>query len=364
MTVPSICIVAGTLPGVPCGIGAYADRLATSLAARSSHVSVVTRRAEEIRTDRPYSVVQVDTTWRLAELPRLRRTISRLRTDVVHVQFPGVGYGRGLAATSLPMALRLQPGRPRLLMTVHEFGAFSRRWRWRLIAGAAWTDLVTAPDPRLADELGRRLAWARVRVRHIPLASNVAVTPGMDERPPLIVRRSPDELVVGFWGFFGPDKGLDDLVAAFDLVRRRRPARLVLIGSPGSEAAYWSTVRHRISELGMDDDVLELGWVPDDQLSSVLRQFDVCALPFVAGMTENRTSYAGARAEGLYVVTTEDRPRFDLERNTSFVSPRNVEALVSEILAAPGRPRRPPVGAISWEEVAELHLKAYADAAS
>ena len=99
-----------------------------------------------------------------------------------------------------------------------------------------------------------------------------------------------------------------------------------------------------------------------DRLAAVLHQFDVCALPFSAGLTENRTSYAAAHAEGLYVVTTGSRPRYDAERNTSFVRPRDVDALAIELLAAGERPQRPASGAVSWDEIAELHLKAYADA--
>jgi glycosyltransferase involved in cell wall biosynthesis len=224
----------------------------------------------------------------------------------------------------------------------------------------AFADLVTAPDPELAAEVGRRLAWVRVPVRHIPLGSNVGNEGGAP--PAVVLHRTPDELVIGFWGFFGPDKGLDDLVDAFVSVRRRRPARLVFVGAPGSEAQHWATIQARIEQLGLRDDVLELGWVAQDQLAGVLQQFDVCALPFTGGLTENRTSYAAAYAQGLYVVTTASQPRYDAERNTSFVRPRDVDALATEILAAAERPQRPASGAVSWDEIAELHLQAYADA--
>jgi glycosyltransferase involved in cell wall biosynthesis len=357
---PSVCLVAGTLPDEPCGIGAYVDRLATSLSTRCPSVSVVTRASALIRADRPYRLIQVDTSWRLADLPMLRAAVARVRADVVHVQFPGIGYGRGLAATSLPIALRLLRRRPRLVFTIHEFLAFSPQWRWRVLSGMAFADLVTAPDPDLAAEVARRLAWVRVPVRHIPLGSNVGN--GGDAVPAVVLHRTPDELVVGFWGFFGPDKGLDDLLDAFVGVRSQRPARLVFVGAPGSESQYWATIQARIDQLGLRDDVLELGWVAEDQLAGVLHQFDVCVLPFIAGLTENRTSYAAAHAEGLYVVTTGSQPGYDAERNTSFVRPRDVDALATEILAATERPQRPASGAVSWDEIAELHLRAYADA--
>jgi len=360
MSPSSVCLVAGTLPDEPCGIGAYVDRLATALSTRCPSVSVVTRASELIRADRPYNVIQLDTSWRLADLPMLRDAVASVRADVVHVQFPGVGYGRGLAATLLPLALRLRRRRPRLLFTIHEFDAFSPQWRWRVTAGMAFTDLVTAPDRELAAKVGRRLAWVRVPVRNIPLGSNVWDVG--EAASAVALHRAPDELVVGFWGFFGPDKGLDDLLDAFTKVRRQRPARLVFVGAAGSESDHWTTIRARVDDLGLRDDVLELGWVAEDQLAGVLHQFDVCALPFTAGLTENRTSYAAAHAQGLYVVTTGSQPRYDAERNTSFVRPRDVDALATEILAAAGRPRRPASGAVSWDEIAELHLQAYAAA--
>ena len=69
----------------------------------------------------------------------------------------------------------------------------------------------------------------------------------------------------------------------------------------------------------------------------------MCVLPYRDGLEVNRTTYATAATNGLYVVTTSTtRTGFDEATNTAFVAPGDVEALAEGILAAPNRPRRPP----------------------
>jgi glycosyltransferase involved in cell wall biosynthesis len=71
-------------------------------------------------------------------------------------------------------------------------------------------------------------------------------------------------------------KGLDTLIAAFAMVRRKVPdARLVLAGSGNS--AYWG---ERAREAGLGTDAIEfLGHVPYDKMPGHLREADALVLP-------------------------------------------------------------------------------------
>jgi glycosyltransferase involved in cell wall biosynthesis len=221
-------------------------------------------------------------------------------------------------------------------------------------------DLVVSPDPRVMASVRRYLRWRPGLVTEmIPVAANVWPSSEAARDPG---SRHASEFVIGYWGFLRPDKGVDLLLDAFAEILRTKPARLILAGDPGPEATYIDSLWRRAEELGISGAITATGKLPAEQLSTELQSFDVCVLPFRDGLSQNRTTYAGAVAHGLYVVTTGlDKVGFESETNTTFVPPADRDALVSAILDAPSHPRQPTVATAeaAWDRIAELHLAAY-----
>lgn len=357
-----ICFVSAALPAVACGIGDYTDRLATALAAAGAEPLVVTTAGPSLRTDLPYEVHGLATSWRFGEAASLARAILRTRPEIVHIQFPGVGYGRGFGVTALPWALLAAHPRLPVAMTLHEFDRLSARHRLRVALGAFPCRLVVTPAASLTQAAGRYLGWRPgSRIVEIPLASSVIPARG-PELTPQEFHREPGELVVGYWGFLRPDKGVEALIEAFARIRAARRARLVIAGDPGPDAAYAQRVDQLIKRAGLADDTLRTGPLPADRLSPVLLGFDVCVFPFRDGLTSNRASYAAAAAHGLPIVTTSRTARgFDAETNTRFVDPGDVAALGAAILEAASDPRRRAATDPSqaWTSIARRHLDLY-----
>jgi glycosyltransferase involved in cell wall biosynthesis len=359
-----VCFISGSLPDVSCGIGDYVDSLAMAITRRGHEVVVFTTAAPELRTPREYRVVALKTDWSVRDTSRIAAAVQREDPAVLHLQYPGVGYGRAFGACLTPWALRLRRHRPMLAVTLHEFHTFRLRRRLRLAAAFAACDLVIAPDPTVLAAARKSLAWRpRLRSRLIPLASSIwpATTgPGASGPGP------EDLLTVGHWGFLRPDKGVEVLLEAFATVRQSRPARLILAGDPGPDAQYVEFVRRRAQELGISESIETTGKLTANGLSAALSSFDVCCLPFRDGLTENRTTYSGAVAHGLYIATTDSvRTGFDPATNTTFIRPGDRDALASAILDAPVHPRKPTTNTAetAWDQIADAHLAAYAELA-
>ena len=355
-----ICFISGALPEVSCGIGDYTATLARALARRDHEVVVITSASPDLLSPADYRVVPLQTDWSLGEAGKVAAAVRRERPDVMHLQYPGTGYGRGFGACFAPWAVRLRGSRPLLVTTLHEFQILRLRYRARLAVAVSACDLVIAPDPGGLASIQRHLRWRPgLHTELIPLAANIwpsAAAPRVGESP------EGSELVIGYWGFLRPDKGVDLLLEAFAQVLQTRPARLVLAGDPGPEAEYVASIWRRAEELGISAAITTTGKLPAEQLSTVLQSFDVCVLPFRDGLSQNRTTYAAAVEHGLYVVTTGLRKRgFEPETNTAFVSPNDRAALVSAILDAPNHPRMQitTTAEAGWDEIAELHLAAY-----
>jgi glycosyltransferase involved in cell wall biosynthesis len=355
-----ICFISAALPDVSCGIGDYTDALACALARRDHEVVVLTTASPDLRPPSGYRAVPLQTTWSLRDAGRIAAAVRRENPEVVHLQFPGVGYGRGFGASFAPWAVRLRGQKPLLVTTLHEFHTFRLRHRARLAVAVSACDLVIAPDPAELASIQRYLRWRRgLDTAFIPVAASFWPAATAQRRA------APDregELVIGYWGFLRPDKGVDLLLEAFVQVRRARPARLVLAGDPGPDRAYAAGLQRKAADLGLASAIQSTGRLPAEQLSAVMQSFDACVLPFRDGLSQNRTTYAGAVAHGLYVVTTGlDQRGFLPETNTTFVPPNDRDALVSAILDAPNHPRNQGMAApeAAWDEIADLHLAAY-----
>ena len=355
-----ICLISSALPEVSCGIGDYTDSLARALVRQDHEVVVITTASPDLRSPSDYRVVPLQTDWSLRDAGKVAAAARREHLDVLHVQFPGASYGRGFGACFAPWAVRLRGSRPMLVTTLHEFQTLRLRNRARIAVAVSACDLVISPDPTGLASIRRHLRWRpRLRSELIPLAANIwPVAEASRADGP----REGSELVIGYWGFLRPDKGVDLLLEAFADVLRSRPARLVLAGDPGPDAEYIASIRRRADELGVSAAITTTGKLPADQLSTVLRSFDACCLPFRDGLTQNRGTYAGAVAHGLYVVTTDvGGGRFEPETNTAFVPPSDRDALVAAILDAPHHPRMrvTATAETAWDEIADLHLAAY-----
>ena len=354
-----ICLISGALPDVSCGVGDYTDLLARGFVRSGHDVTALVTASPQLVTDHSYEVVPLDTTWSMKDLGLVAAAISKASPDVLHVQYPGVSYGRGFAATFAPWAMRLHRHTPLLATTFHEF-QFRFRHRARLTIAAAANHLVIAPDPGILRAVRHSMAWRpRQSYAMIPVAANVSPAVSAARRRD----RSSDELVVGYWGFQRPDKGLETLVDAFARLRGTHAARLVLAGDPGPDVDYVFSIKRRVEERGLTKSVTSTGRLSAADLSAEINSFDVCALPYRAGLTQNRGTYAGAVAHGVYVVTTSRRERgYEANRNTRFVAPGDAGALAEAILDAPLHPRqydRADADA-SWDAIARLHLEAYA----
>lgn len=116
--------------------------------------------------------------------------------------------------------------------------------------------------------------------------------------------------VVLFVGAVRPRKGTLALVQAFDRVRFAHPdALLVLIGNTEADPAYAQQVRDAIRELGLTDNVLMPGRLPEAEVLRWYRTADVFAMPCLnVGKTFEGFGlvYLEANAAGLPVVGTRD----------------------------------------------------------
>src|SRR5712691_1169461 len=372
-----IVMVSGSLPDLRCGIGDYTARLVTELA-RSPGVSifVVTSKTERVRADAAAPAVVLRAPgWGLRNLLQLVRMIRLHAPDIVHIQYPAIGYGRALGIVVLPLAVRWLCGVPAVL-TIHE-----RRER-RLIARLAinfmalTSNLVLTLDPVEASSLQRALRPFRPRILTGAMISTIPVVAGVDRQA---WRKrwgaSAADVVVVTFGLIHPRRRIEDIIDATDELRRSRTTvRLWVVGGeaeydPDAARAYGVFLRDRARSRGLDAAIQWMDHVDRAAVSASLQAADVSVFLYPDGASGRNTTLQAAREHGLPVVTTVGPATSDsLRRQPRIVFLRAGDYTVADLAKAILQARHLEAtdeqslnDTLNLREHVDLHLGAYRD---
>lgn len=339
-------LLAGPYPPARDGIGTYTQVLGGALREAGHEVAVVTVRAEHGAAPQ---VIGALGPWGATD--RLRSEVAHFKPDVVHVQFAVPAFGARtpalvrwlteLARSPVPIVTTLhEPSRDTALL--HGPG----RALYRRIARLS--DRTIVHTEGALDTLTGPLAISADRVEVIPHFSTpppepVGTARELRERFGL----GGDRLLLAF-GYIHVHKGLDDLVQALALMRRRdtgalRDVRLVVAGAVRSRSgpfrafevrdrAHLALVRRLAARGGVADRLVFTGFVPDDDISAWFDAAETVVLPY------RRAEQSGvanlARAYGVPVIaTTAGGLRELFGESPCAVPPRSPERLAETLRA-------------------------------
>jgi glycosyltransferase involved in cell wall biosynthesis len=318
-----LILVSGSLPAVRCGIGDYTARLASQLAiVPGQSVQVLTTKNALVSPEAaaPAQVIQVEN-WGLPSVIRSAWIIRGLKPDVVHVEYPAVGYARSLGVLFLPLAVRLLARVP-VVVTIHEWS--EKGWHGRLATEfmALTSNRVVIPDPLEASGLRARLRRFGTRIDVADMISTVPINPKAD-RAAFRTRLglAPGEFLVGTFGLIHPRRRIEDLIDGLVALRRSTPAKLLIVGGEAEYDAqrareYAAALKKKIDDLGLSTSVTWLGYVSAAEVSTALQACDVAALLYREGASQRNTTLEAALEHRLPVVTTDGPATSDSLRAT------------------------------------------------
>lgn len=395
-----VALIPGSYRPDRCGVSHYTARLVAELQGRGIEPFVVTTEAAAAHHGRA-DVVGGTRSWGAGVLASLPRALARLAPDVVHIQHAAGSFGFRRAIFWLVPVLRLRGWRQPIVVTIHEYGWWEwqpRLWghAWRRLgpwgeAHGLWDredlGLLTGADTIIVTHdgaervLAERLPQLTARVERVPIGSNIPLLAGDAEvaRRDLRLRFgwAQDTLVVVYFGFLHPVKGLETLLRAFRQVHEARPGvRLLLSGGAQSLALhgedaerYQRKLQGLLTTLGLEGAVRLTGYQPEAIISQSLAGADLGVLPFNDGVTAKSGSLLAMWAHSLPVLAT--RPATvppELERAAWLVPARDAEALAASMLQLLGDEAtrrvlaergREAVAGFDWAIIAERHLEIY-----
>lgn len=360
-----IMLVTGSYPPMHCGVGDYSCRLAGALASRAgTEVAVLTSRGAAVSGGNGAGVelFALLDDWSLREVPRVSAVLRRWRPDIVHIQSPTQGYGRGRMPLLLPLICQMTGFS--VVQTWHEC-------RTRLTPGAAAWLLCQLPvsggvifvRPQLVEMLPRVLRTAlagKVR-KFIPNGPAMArVTLGPEERSRIRKQVGrPGAAILLYFGFIYPEKGVDRI---FDLADPEKH-HIVIVGerSHGAAEDYYHGLVARANSATWRGRVTMTGFLPSEDAARTIAAADAVVLPFVSGGGDWNTSIQAAQVQGTFVLTTSAPPRgYDESCNTYFAAPDDIDSLRAALALYIGRRTEQDAAADRlWTSIGESHVELY-----
>jgi glycosyltransferase involved in cell wall biosynthesis len=295
--------------------------------------------------------------WGWTAFMKMWRALRGYQADVVHLQYPSLGYPRSLSTIGLALLARLSG--VRLVVTLHEpLRWLSLPWFWALVFSARSVVYVRLNYFEL---LPRFQAWY-LRQRPHQLIQNASAVPTsrLDANDQQALRRqyAKDRArLVCYFGFIFPGKGIELLL---DVVQPSND-QLVLVGASPDEH-YLQQLQQWIEAKGLTDNVQITGMLPAADVADLLACSDAVILPFPSGSGSWNTTVHSALAQGTTVITTTvDEPKHDLQRNIFFVRPGDVKGMRDLLSRYAGRKVAKQSTQHQWQHIACEHVQVYRD---
>ncbi|WP_150525346.1 hypothetical protein [Roseibium sediminis] len=332
-----VALVSGTWTEGKCGVGDYARQLSNALEHKG------------IQVDR----IAMDD-WSIFNAGRYRAALRQSAPDIVHVQYPSIGYKRSLLpATTGYLKLDCPT-----VITLHEFQIYRSYWRFVFAPIALKMAARVFSRTEELDRFAKSYPTRKGQDHIIPIGSNIPKADGVERR------RSS----VAYFGLFWPGKGLEDFITFAELAKKAGidPASLSVIGAPvAGKEAFLDHIRSKAEEIGF---ALHID-LPASEVARQLAAHEFAYLPFPSGADERRGSMAAALVNGCTLVTRYGDATPDWIRQNSLQADTPEQAAdllfgqgVSEDSLKELRGRASQIAdRFDWSTIAQKHVALYED---
>jgi glycosyltransferase involved in cell wall biosynthesis len=264
-----VAMIVGDNHTLHCGVKDWAQILAGSLVGRGFEVDVL-----------------APATWNRASVWKFIRKLKEANYDVLHVQYPSIGYRTSL----VPHMLGLLRTSRAAVVTLHEFSALpkSQQLSTHVFRWSASRLLFVSEYER--SRFNSQLGLLGARQEICPLVSQVPSIPSRTGRDKTIV----------YFGQIRPKKGLEAYLAlAQHSIQMGRHYDFRIMGSvPEAHQAYARSLQERAP--------LNVRWSFDlsfEDVGSILGRSFAAYLPYPDGASERRGSLLAAWFNGLPVLS-------------------------------------------------------------
>lgn len=360
-----VLLVAGSIPPAPCGVGDYTFKLAQSLAATGKVETAILTGNSVSAAEQAHDVLvfSLVASWKVGQIGRVARLLGEWEPDIVHVQYPTQGYGRGMLPSIIPLLARIRGAKT--VQTWHE--GFSRRDAFKLLMQISARSRQIVVRSNFIELVHPSLRWPISRLGKPSLIANASAIPRADcsDEELESIKRSlllGQRRLIVFFGFLYPPKGAELLFEIAD----PQTDHIVIAGPAADASVYLDELKLLAGSPPWEGRVTFTGFVSPERASLILAAADAVVLPFRQGSGPWNTSIHSATLNGAFVITTSSKlSGYDRTTNVYYARPDDVHEMRAALAQYCGRridiPERGDGDRDNWETIAGKHFQIYAN---
>ena len=361
-----ICFIAGSFPYMKDGVGDYTSMVANNLADMGYEVSVITSKEANNRVSN-FKVYNIISKFNYKSIKIIVKKLKEIKPDIILIQYPSpVFYNTKISRYLLPIAIKLKIKNAKLVETIHEY------FKCKLIGRSIlWLHYKIMDATFFAEEYYNNLVkkdfpntYKKMNIINIPIISFIPESK-LSELEKRALREKlnlKEKKIISYFGFARPNKGIDTLFEAFNLLEDEN-INLLYIGELKENNEYQKSLLELMKKLKIKNRVIITGYLKEStQVADYLSISDVCVLPYKDGLKSRYTSFFSACNQNVKIITTSlsDRPS---EKGIYYIEPNNSKKLalkIKEVIYGKNIKSNKRIRT-TWQDIAKLHIKAYKD---
>lgn len=361
-----VLMISGSLPPMKCGVGHYTSTLLRSMVKKPIRLSVLT--SANLQSSNPNIRTYTTPGWRLRDLPGIIRCCKHADVDIIHIQYPTVGYGRQLGINLLPLLLRLLVRKPHTVITLHEYFSSPLLGRIRNLITILFAQTIIVSNYADKNALPR---VANKKAILIPIGSGIEeISPETEATTPPVKDIKEGKMIL-FFGFAFPSKQLELLIKA---LKSLPDNQLIIASDLNSEDNYHQRLLEMIntnnSRAGFDQ-IRVIGFQPPHILRSLLQQSLCFVLPQASPLNPKSSTIVAAIRYAIPVIgklgeAYENAP-FVNNQNSLLLETVSSESISQAISRLADKEFRDMLsmnlakisGDYSWGVIVDKHLRLY-----
>ncbi len=292
--------------------------------------------------------------WSLKSFGKILRVIKLYSPDLIHIQYPALGYQITLMSM-LPLFL-LFKNIP-IVQTWHEHLKECTMVGWKNLL--ACNALIYVRH----DFMSKLPAWFNFIFQNVPkfFIPNASVIQPVilseNQRLKLKKTISPDKGIVCFFGFANPNKGVERLLEIIDPEK----FHLLLICDLNPLDSYQNEILEKVKSPKWGNNVTITGYLSEQKIGELFSVVDAAVFPFPSGAGSWNSSLKAAQASGIFTLATSsdiNECGYHAIINTYYV-PCNDMKIVPPILDSYAGHRITSNFANDWDKIALEHYSVY-----
>lgn len=362
--------ILGSLPPMKCGVGDSMREISFHMAKKGVDTHIIT--SENVDEISGVTVHKIMKSWSLFSIFKFFKTLRKIKPDVVHFQFPSLGYKLGLLPYFLPIAINIF-SQTKIFQTWHEpplrspfsvstFQFFKRKlFSFRYIPLSLSRSSFIFVEKNITDQISILIKFL-IKGKdkfYVPVTSNIPKSNLIKTTKHHYIPQTKvnSKINVCYFGYIYPHKGIIEFLK---LMSTSDNCGTLITSLDDSQ--YSTEIKNFLNEnLDIKNRVKITGFIDAKLVADTIYQSDMLILPFRTGLSEKNGSYWAGRVQGTPILTTHKSVRgYDSKTNTFFCSPDNFSQLREGYnFLLKKRYLRLPHQDNTWDQVATSYLNAY-----